>query len=653
MLGRGLVLAGVLAGAATACAHGQADSPVALRQSPDEIEHAAEQYAAFLARPAPGATPALVASVRVRLGTAYFLLHRYRDSLQALGPIVSRADGKNRAHASARPLLAQAWLICGLDRLQMDQPAQAVLPLQRALGLNPKDANARLALGDALARTRDMQGAEKKYEEQLRQTPSLPDAWYKLGMVHVQLAADWKRDLTQKDAGDAWSQQLSAEAALESDANWDAARVLLRLVKAAPRQPGVHADLGRALLALGYAKAAAGAFRSELGIDPESPWAMMGLAETSLLAGRWSEAKTQLDHIATSQPRQAARITESAPPGPIRQAWNDGLLKMPESVAGTPEGRFWKSWLAASLVGPDVFSAIAAPEEACAAQAAAPAINAGEWLSEACYRSLAARLAKRTALSAAERAKLAEAYFRLGRSQDAIREAQMLLRRDPRDASAMYWLSRAHAELAGDCFVKLALLNPSSPRVHQMLAERDLGFGQFAQAESEYKAAIALAPELPDLYLGLGDTYARMLDWADAVTEYRKTLELAPGSLTAQAELGHAYAKLGDWPQAIAQLKQIPDGSPDAAAARLDLANAEDKIGDTRQAIADLLPYADKDHDGEIHFRLAFFYRRIGDAADADWATKAFQALRAAQLAVSHNEIQALEDEKPETQQPE
>jgi tetratricopeptide (TPR) repeat protein len=137
-----------------------------------------------------------------------------------------------------------------------------------------------------------------------------------------------------------------------------------------------------------------------------------------------------------------------------------------------------------------------------------------------------------------------------------------------------------------------------------------------------------------------------MLDWASAVTQYKKTLELAPGSVAARAELGHAYAKMGEWQPAIAELRQIPADSPQAAAARLDLANAENEVGNTRQAIADLLPYSAQDKDGEIHFRLAVFYRRIGDADAAKQATQAFQSLRAAQLAVSHDEIQALEDDK-------
>jgi tetratricopeptide (TPR) repeat protein len=649
---------GLACGAPLIAAQSSPGSGIGGGESPEQIEQAVIRYENFLADPAPGTTQSTMLAVRVRLGTAYFLLHRYPESLKALAAVVGSDPRKSTtpnsamhsasgSEPNARLMFAQAWLVYGLDHLELNQAADAIAPLRRALDLDPQNANARLALGDALARDNQMQAAEKEYEEQLRLTPSLPDCWYKLGMVHLQLAADWKRVLTEKSGNSILSQQLSAEDMLAGEANWDAARILLRLTKDAPGQPAVHADLGRALLALGYPKTAAHEFRQELALDPEDPSAMLGLAETAVLREGWEDADSELDKLTQSQPRQFAQLVESAPPGPLRQAWNDGLVKMPESIAKTPEGVFWKNWLTTSSLTPDMISSITRQSSACAVASLDTA--PGRWLSESCYRRLARTLRDRQQLSSAAKVKLVETLFRLGDYQGAMDQAQSILQSHPNDGWGTYWLSRAHSELAGDCFVKLGLLDPASPRVHQMLAERYLGWGQFSQAVSEYEAAIKLAPSLPDLYLGLGDTYTRMLDWADAVTQYKKTIELAPGSLAAQAELGHAYVRLGEWELAIAQLSQIPADAPQAAAARLDLANAEDQLGETRQAIAELLPFEAQDKDGEIHFRLGVFYRKIGDTDHAKEAMQAFQSLRAAELAVSHSEIQALEDEKEST----
>jgi tetratricopeptide (TPR) repeat protein len=367
------------------------------------------------------------------------------------------------------------------------------------------------------------------------------------------------------------------------------------------------------------------------------------------LQNRWDDAKTELDKLVRFQPRQFARMVESAPPGLLRQAWNDGMMKMPENVAGTSEGVFWRNWLTTSSLTPDMITSITSNAAECPGVSPATVATPGLWLSESCYQRLARTPKSRPQLSSAAKEKLVETKFRLGNYQGAMQDARSVLQSHPGDQWTTYWLSRAHSELAGDCFVKLGLLDPASPRVHQMLAERYLGWGQFSQAVSEYQAAIKLAPTLPDLYLGLGDTYTRMLDWADAVAEYKKTIDLAPGSLAAQVQLGHAYVKLGEWKPAIEQLRQIPANAPQIAAARLDLANAEDQVGETRQAIADLLPFEAQDKDGEIHFRLGVFYRKIGDADDAKQAMQVFQSLRAAELAVSHTEIQSLEDERGNT----
>jgi tetratricopeptide (TPR) repeat protein len=642
LLAAGLCLGAVVPGLAQAAQSSQ---------SPEQIEQAAAQYENLLAHPAPGTPPAAVAQMRVRLGTAYFLLHRYPESLQALKPVVAVSASSpetpgSRQNPGDHLLVAQAWLLCGLDHLELNQAQEALTPLRRALALDAGNANARLALGDAFARTRQMDEAEQQYEEQLQLTPSLPDAWYKLGMVHIQLAADWKKRLDAQADGQIPSEQLTAQYQLAGEANWDAARLLLALSKAAPSQPEVHADLGRALFALGYAKSAADEFHKELALDPDEPTAMLGLAEAEALQQQWTEADAEVDRLASAQPHQFARLVESAPPGPLRQAWNDGATKIPADLAATPEGNFWTAWLTTSSLTPDMVAPLSNPPAECAALPPATQTARGAWLSEACYRQLLRKLEEVKTPTQAERDRLAETTFRLGDYNAALRQATILQQTHPADPWAAYWLSRAHSELAGDCFVKLGLLDPSSPRVHQMLAERYLGWGQFTQAVAEYQNAIRLAPTLPDLYLGLADTYSHMLDWTDAATQYRKALDLAPSSVSARAGLGHAYVKLGNWQPAIAELSQIPADAPQAPAATLDLAGAEDQAGETRKAIADLTPYLNQDKDGEIHFRLAAFYRKVGDLDDAKQAMAEFQKLRAAELAVSHGEIQALEDEK-------
>src|SRR5215831_6542463 len=121
------------------------------------------------------ADPSLVVHVRTRLATDYYLLHRYRESLEAVAPLTAKGSRYNH-------LPAQAWLVQGLDCLELGQLPEAMASLRRTLELNPDSGTARLALGDVLARSGRIHEAVKEYEEQTERTPSLPDAWYKLGL---------------------------------------------------------------------------------------------------------------------------------------------------------------------------------------------------------------------------------------------------------------------------------------------------------------------------------------------------------------------------------------------------------------------------------------------------------------------------------------
>ena len=144
-------------------------------------EEASTLYEQFLASTADSsADPSTLVHARTRLATAYFLLHRYRESLEAVAPLTS-----NDSRRAGVP--AQTWLVDGLDRLELGQLPEAIASLERTLVLNPTSGTARLALGDAFERSGRLEEAAREYEEQTRVTPSAPDAWYKLGLAYARL----------------------------------------------------------------------------------------------------------------------------------------------------------------------------------------------------------------------------------------------------------------------------------------------------------------------------------------------------------------------------------------------------------------------------------------------------------------------------------
>jgi len=267
-------------------------------------------------------------------------------------------------------------------------------------------------------------------------------------------------------------------------------------------------------------------------------------------------------------------------------------------------------------------------------------------MTELCYSRLIAQLRPKTQLSPTEKAKLIEAEFRLGQYRTALNAVTQLRSIEPKSGWALYWLSKTHDAMAEECFLKVGSLNPGSARVHQMLAEHYTKLGDDPRAKSEFQKAIRLAPQSPDLYLGLGTVLSRVGEFFEAEKELKTTIEISPKSAFAHYQLGHVYVQQTRWTDAIAQLQQVPDDATVLLSARLDLAKAESELGQTAKAIKDLQSVSALDQDGELYFRLAVLYRKVGDDVHARDALATFKQRRAASLQTDSEELSALEKEQ-------
>jgi tetratricopeptide (TPR) repeat protein len=603
--------------------------------SPTQLHETVATLEQFLKAASPQTSKSQLVHARVQLATAYLMQHRYRDSLDTLEPL-------NLGERVDQP--AQAWTVKGLDELELNYIQDAVLSLRRAVRLNPSSPTARLALGDALARSDHMQDAAQVYAEQTRLTPNLSDAWYKLGLAHAEISASLSH-APLRPADENLNAQLDAEELLAKGDNLNAARTLLRIQRTSSDQPEIHADLGTALLALGYARAADDQFHREVIKNPESPSAWLGIAQAAVLAGHWDAVTKAMDRLAQSNPRELARLLQFPPAGLVQDAWKNDNTGPPQSFSASAVGNLWRNWVGGAQVVARISAGDGQPSRStkCSQTAAS---TPGIWLTEWCYDTLEKQLHGRKELSLNQRRKLAEAEFRLGHYHAALHSATLLHAADAHGGWSIYWLRRGHAAIAEECFLKVAALNPDSARVHQMLADHYTQLTDYPRARSEYQNAIRLAPDLPELRLGLGRVLSRSGDFNAAESELQKTLQLAPQSDFAHYELGHVYVKQARWKDAMQQLRQVPQSSSAFLSARLDLAQAEAETEETSAAIQDLASVTQLDRDGEVYFRLASLYRKLGDEPRARDALAMFRRLRASSLDAEKDELGALELEQ-------
>jgi tetratricopeptide (TPR) repeat protein len=649
---RALIFCGLLFAVSLSPAMAQTrETTLSSNRTPEQLEKDAVTYEQFLREPPPGTAPSSVTEARAHLGTVYFLLHRYGDSLVVLEhfPLTDSSASANSAQRSSpknntsTSLRAQVWLVRGLDYLELNQLPKALSALERATQLQPNNATSRLALGDTLARSNRLEDAVHEYELQTRLTPSLPDAWYKLALAHSFIVTTAPAGVQESLKGTVL-RQLEAEQLLNEGRYLDAVHALFRLVHDAPQAPGIHADLGRGLLEIGYPKAAENELRKELAIDPSNPSARLDLAQTAALRGDWKEVGEQLTTVSGQQPRELTRLLERQPAGLVEQAWTQGNMHIPDEFAGTSAGGLWRAWMDQSQLI-DVKGGASSAPEAC--RSISPAVLApGVWLSETCYRQLEERLKANKSLSSEEKIKLAETEFRLGHYSEALQTAHSIVAAHHESEWGTYWFRNAHRGLAEECFLKVGDLDANSVRAHQMLAQAYSTWMEFAKAKKEYQAAITLAPAQPDLHMGLGNVYWRTNDWPAAEKELKTALELAPESALARYELGDTYVQQGQWQQAYDQLKSIPPDAPVIYSSTLDLAKAEDNLGKTPEAIASLVSVETRDPDGQAHFLLAGLYLKSGEKSKAQEALQTFKRLRASSLEAGKDEAGALEQEQ-------
>jgi len=650
-----------------------------------DYEAAARHYQAFLSAEGRSLSRTVI-EARTRLATTTYLLHRYDESLKALEPLPFGAGERSAAYATSvegstppptsasAAIPAQAWLVRGLDYLELNQLPMAIRSLGQALVLKPDSGTARLALGDALARSGRLEEAADDYREQLLRTPEVGDVWYKLGLVYDQLAGKVTADLTVDKPADVLALQLSAEQLSDRGDYWGAAQALYRALQPSrPRadqadtqptasqrpivptpdasafRPGLHEDFGTAILQLGYPNAAREEFQTELARDPESLPALLGMVEVEALRSNWDSALNNLARLMDLHPKGLARRLESPPPGPLSEAWAQGRLVVTTGLAGSPAGKLWNEWLAKKGLESLPHSDLA--RTPCSPVSSGKQHKPGYWLSEACYAELRAEIRSRRRRSKADEINLIEAEYRLENYQQAWDLARRLGRSEPHDSLVAYWLAQSDAALAGLSFDKLAALNSDSARVHQLLASYYSKRQQLTPARNEYEAALRIAPDLPDLHLGLGTVYWQGGDWSRAEVELGKTLQLAPGSAVTCYELGDSYVQQHQWQQAVDYLRRALADPAVQRRARLDLAKAESELGRDAAAITDLSALAADDPNGEVHYRLAMLYRKTGEAKKAQEMLAASEALRSAWAQLDREKLEAMEQERERLQQ--
>lgn len=155
---------------------------------------------------------------------------------------------------------------------------------------------------------------------------------------------------------------------------------------------------------------------------------------------------------------------------------------------------------------------------------------------------------------------------------------------NPKESKKQAWmalgqlLASSKPDDAAAAYQQAALLDPADPEPH-LQAGAILEKARTADAESEFKQALAVAPQSSDALAALTNFYMRQRRFADAEVLLRKLVALHPNNAAAHIQLGRMLAIAGKTSDAIAEMEAGLNLDPSDSHAQRDLADLDIEAG--------------------------------------------------------------------------
>jgi tetratricopeptide (TPR) repeat protein len=203
------------------------------------------------------------------------------------------------------PKMSEAFLNLGILLSEKD-PAAAVAPLRRAVDLLPAQSRPRFLLGHAQERAGDIPGAVESYEGALHLDPSDVEAEIHLGNLYVGL----------KRYSDA---ETKFRAALELQ----------------PKSPQALLGLAQTLDAQKKPEAAA-AYRDYMAVQPDTPGAESRTVHLLLEQKQYDAALAELDRADAGKPPTLDSLRSRADIQIAQKKWDDSIVTLRKAIALAP-----------------------------------------------------------------------------------------------------------------------------------------------------------------------------------------------------------------------------------------------------------------------------------------------------------------------------
>lgn len=153
--------------------------------------------------------------------------------------------------------------------------------------------------------------------------------------------------------------------------------------------------------------------------------------------------------------------------------------------------------------------------------------------------------------------------------------------------------------------------------------------GEYDRAVKVFHHASQMDPSLPNAHYFAGLAYIRWERWTDAQTEFKAELAIQPDDPDATYHLGFVALQESKVDEAQKLFERVIAAHPDYANAQYELGKLLLSRGDLQQAVAHLEAAARLSPDKEyVHYQLQAAYRKESRTADADRELAVYQELK-------------------------
>ncbi len=204
----------------------------------------------------------------------------------------------------------------------------------------------------------------------------------------------------------------------------------------------------------------------------------------------------------------------------------------------------------------------------------------------------------------------------------------------PDDVDILYHRGRAHMLVSKESYEQMYKADPTSWRVHQVLAQSFVEQDRFDEAVNECQKAIEAMPKEPGLHEELADVYWKQNQLPKAESEFQNELQIDPQSFSSMYKLAVVSIERSKPDVAAKLLTEVLNRSPKYPNANYQLGRAEAQMGNTSAAISNFsAAVADGKADAETlrqsYYQLAQLYRREQKTEESQAALGKFMQLEA------------------------